>query len=797
MEPVSYAAELVSRASHAHDAVTLDPDQWHVRQLELREAVDEPFQLTLTMLADDVELNVESLTGAALTLTMRLPESASTGLDETKCERVLRGVVTSAVYLGTFDDQVHMELLVRPSLALADLVERSRIFEHMTTPEVVAEVAAEHLGAHGSIDLTRLESKYSVRDYCVQFRETDLSFVRRILAEDGIAFVIEQSLDEDAQVMVLIDGASGFRPVSLWSDEQATESPSLPMVTSGAVPLGDAIAALELRRSVAVGTHHARAHDWLVSQPLHATVSAEEPAPWEFGEDYRHAFRRTQESGNAHIDETDRIATLLRERAQARSSRAFGRSNAFGFQPGQTFAVESHPADELNTTFLLTEVVHVADCPEVDVRGAGAGSGVNYTNRFQALPSTVPYRPASRSKPRAFGQQTATVVGPGTEEIHTDAYGRIKVWMHWDRSGPEAAIDNSCWLRVAQATAGAGFGTVFLPRVGMEVLVSFVDGDPDRPVCVGCLYNGTNTPHHPLPDSRTKTSIRTRSSPGGDGFNELTFEDKAGAEQVYLHAQRNLDERVGATHTTTIGASQSLSVGTAQETTVGKDQGLTVKGVQSITVKGEGALPPAAARALTVEGPIETTSVGAGYTLKADTFIKLDCGGTSSIMMTPDAITLTAGGGAAITLTGAMLAASSGGAPSLAMSPAPPGGPGLIKLGSGTAAMSIADEVGITAKGGASVTLDDTVVAKADGRAVLELSTDAKLSGDTTLVHSAGGKIKLKGSGTLVTGAAVDLQSSGGTVTADASGLGLKGTAVDVTGAAKVTIRGLIVGINE
>src|SRR5690606_20946379 len=196
----------------------------------------------------------------------------------------------------------------------------------------------------------------------------------------------------------------------------------------------------------------------------------------------------------------------------------------------------------------------------IDARLSTDENGGELQTSMDVIRAKTPYRPPAPRRPVVPGPETATVVGPPGEEIHTDRHGRVKVQFHWDRQG-QRNEHSSAWIRVTQGWAGTGWGFMFIPRIGMEVVVSFLGGDPDRPIVTGCVYNGANTPPYPLPDEKTKSTIKTKSSVGDDGSNELRFEDKAGSEEVYIHAQRDFNEVVKHNHSTSVKANQSNSVG--------------------------------------------------------------------------------------------------------------------------------------------------------------------------------------------------------------------------------------------
>jgi type VI secretion system secreted protein VgrG len=260
-----------------------------------------------------------------------------------------------------------------------------------------------------------------------------------------------------------------------------------------------------------------------------------------------------------------------------------GRGTVVGFSAGGLFGLLRH---NLEGDYLLTRVGHSI---------SSDGDSANYSNHFVCIPAETPYRPARRTpKPRVRGIETATVVGPSGQEIHTDKHGRIKVQFHWDREGNKDE-HSSCFMRVVQPWAGPGWGFVFIPRIGMEVTVAFVQGDPDRPIATGTVYNGENLTPYEMPDEMTKSTIRTQSSPGGGGHNELSFEDAAGKEEVFLRAQKDLNEQIlnnqsstiGADKTTDVGGNQKLIVGANREVEVGADETTTVSVNRKLTVGAE------------------------------------------------------------------------------------------------------------------------------------------------------------------------------------------------------------------
>ena len=262
----------------------------------------------------------------------------------------------------------------------------------------------------------------------------------------------------------------------------------------------------------------------------------------------------------------DEAPKMLRQKRR-RASVARGESGCSDFSPGHRFSLEHHPAPELDGAYVLTRVEHRGETHPEQGR---EGEWQIYACSFECVPAEMTYPPQRQKRKSVQVSLTATVVGPPGEEIHVDAMGQIRVQFHWDREG-KYDDKSSCWIRVMQPWAGAGWGHQFIPRIGQEVVVVFEGGDPDKPMVLGALYNGTHPPPFALPGDKTRSGIRTQTSPGGGGFNELSFEDRRGGEQVYIHAQRDLNEIVRNNHSTVVAASQTVRVGADREQHVGGD----------------------------------------------------------------------------------------------------------------------------------------------------------------------------------------------------------------------------------
>ncbi|MCA9699496.1 MAG: type VI secretion system tip protein VgrG, partial [Myxococcales bacterium] len=408
------------------------------------------------------------------------------------------------------------------------------------------------------VDLSRLHGEYPQRQHIVQYRERDLDFVHRLLEEQGIRYVFEQG--ENAERLVLLDDVESHVPlVSLGSEDGF-----LPMtLAEGEADQREDLLSFVRESRIKPTVARGASYDWR-SPGVEAFESAGDDDDGPELEDYDF----DPPSAGLGVDEVERAVRLRGKQLRQDVQLFKGASTATQLHPGASFELGDHPQGELNGRYLVVKVTHQGDLSQA--------AGQAYQNRFQAVPlgkGWVP--PRNHSKPVIPGVQTATVTGD--DEICTDESGRIQVQFHWDRKR-----STTCYVPMVQPWAGAGWGTQFLPRVGMEVVVSFIDGNPDRPVVVGSLYNGANQPPFPLPGEKTRSGIRSNSVPGGGGWNELMFEDTAGAEEIHLRAQRNFNQETLNDHI--------AHVGQHQHTVVDGEQHNTVQGPQYETVRGEQVL---------------------------------------------------------------------------------------------------------------------------------------------------------------------------------------------------------------
>ncbi|MBK8716328.1 MAG: type VI secretion system tip protein VgrG [Deltaproteobacteria bacterium] len=625
-EPVQWRVELRTIAGESSTFATT------VRRVRITEELARPYAIELELLVDHT-VELEDLLGAHVELTLGRESDI----------RTMFGVVRQAAVLGSTREGLVLGLSVGPACALLDVGRRSRIFQGMSVPQIVqAIVAPTFERTQRKIDVAKL-GEHPVHDYCVQYRESDLAFIHRLLEDEGITAHFFHDQAAGAEVLQLIDEGRSFAfadvPDTLQlraPDQQGgmLELETVHAFADHAEPRPQRVRYLEQRW---------RAGD---DDVIYAEIGDHDPPTYE---SFEHGVFAAVDEDDPAVgpDRTPWRAELELQRDILRGRHAHGASTVVGLAVGQVVELGGMANPASDASWLVTRVDHRMTQPERD------GGATHHENHFSCVPATAVFRPRRRGhKPRISGVHTATVVGPEGEEIHVDEHGRIRVRMHWDQHAKDRGDGSapSCWVRVAQSMAGPGFGTVFLPRIGMEVVITFIDGDVDRPLCTGCVYNGRNQPPRALPDDKTRTVLKTRSTPDSDGFNELSFEDAAGHEQIYLHAQRNLDEVVLASSTRSVGVDETEKVGRDRGTTSDRHETIHVDGDRGRSVGGNESLEIAGSLRTVIQGgagkggdvqapgiPGAELSVQGTYAITVRDEIKIVCG-ASSIVMKPDSV---------------------------------------------------------------------------------------------------------------------------------------------------------------
>ena len=558
---------------------------WTVVSAQLQERLNSPYRLLLNLATDDMDAMPVQLLGqsAALTITRG------------SMMRQVTGMVSQVQEGSTHPEMVTTNILVVPALQALRHRVNTRIFQEQTVPEILEEVLGEGLGAYDRTVDNRLTRTYPPCDYRVQYDESDLSFCRRLMEEEGIVCWFE--CEDGTETLVLTDDAASYGEIQSLHD-------SLCLYTEyeGQVGGQEFVHDFRVASQVRPTKVASRYFDWTApSVPVEGeNEDAEGVGDWSSGavvapdrEIYLHDEQPLtwEPGGTTYGSDLDDEARLHREAHVWEARIAEGRSTIVEMVVGGVFELVGHPRSDLDGRYLVISANHTFEA-----------EGEVYENVISCIPADVPYRPRRNTpKPRIASVQTAVVVGPSGEEIHTDEHGRIKVQFHWDRLGASDE-SSSCWVRVLQPWAGAGWGFVFIPRMGMEVVVKFVNGDPDLPMVMGSVYNGEHPPPYSLPDEKTKSTIKTETSLGGGGYNEVRFEDKAGEEEIFTHAQKDQNEIVENDHTTTVHHDQSIRVDNDQTQEVGNDQTEHVFNNQSLEVDAN--------RSIQVHGNFEETVDG-------------------------------------------------------------------------------------------------------------------------------------------------------------------------------------------
>lgn len=495
----------------------LGEDALLLKSLSGTEELGRLFRLELELLSENHEIKFDEIVGQNATVRLSLPEGKT---------RYWNGFVIRFAQLPSQGEVARYQATLAPWLWFLTRTSDCRIFQEMTAPDIIQQVFRDHQFTDFKVSLSE---SYRTRDYCTQYRETDFDFVSRLMEEEGIYYFFEH--ENGKHTLVLADSKSahsaypGYETIlHRYQDQTGVEQEYIydwilgQDVQPGIVCLND-FDFEKPNKALTVKANITRAH----AVPNFEIF--DHPGGYvEYSDGETYARRRIEE-------------------LQAQHERVRGSSRAKGICPGYLFTLERHARQDQNREYLVTS----ASCQILLDPFSSAPPQEQetfFTCSFTAVHSETPFRSARLIRPPVVpGPQTAMVVGPKGEEIYTDKYGRVKVQFHWDRRG-QGDENSSCWLRVSQLWAGKSFGAICIPRIGQEVIVDFLEGNPDQPLVTGRVYNGESMPPYKLPDQKTITSTKSNSTIGGKGFNEIRFEDKKGDEQLFIHAEKNQDTRV-------------------------------------------------------------------------------------------------------------------------------------------------------------------------------------------------------------------------------------------------------------
>ncbi|MCG8314939.1 MAG: type VI secretion system tip protein VgrG [Pseudomonadales bacterium] len=526
----------------------LKADELVVMSFYYQEAFSELFQLNLTVLSKDDNLQPNKLVGLSVTLTLILDSGE---------ERSFNGVVIS---LTGGSESVRTlrkyQLVVAPWLWFLTQRFDCRIFQDLNALDIIEKVFSDLGFQDYKIGVMGLN--HPVREYCVQYRESDFAFVSRLMEEEGIFYFFEQ--EDDKHTLVLSDDISAY--------SECTEK-NIP-VNPGSSTKDAAINRWEHQHHYGSGKWSYTDYNFkMPANSLAATTPSiiELPAIEKY-EVYDYPGRY----GTAGDGET--LTKIRMEAIEAKHETVVADSECKTLYTSGLFTVAHDFAAEDKKSYVITQIRHRAE----DLSLSEKGDGFHYQNTFSCIPDKICYRPELKTpRPTIQGTQTAIVVGPSGEEIHIDEFGRIKVQFHWDRLGKNNE-NSSCWIRVAQSWAGKKWGHIFTPRIGQEVVISFLEGNPDRPLIIGSVYNNDQMPPYKLPDDKSQSGLKSRSMKGGDNstFNEIRFEDQKGSEELYIQAEKDQNTLVKNDRSQQIGHDKSEDVGNDKTESVGNNKSVTI-----------------------------------------------------------------------------------------------------------------------------------------------------------------------------------------------------------------------------
>ena len=633
--------------------------------LQGKETLGLPYSYSLTLLSDDPAITADSVLGQHMAVAIKL---------DTGDFRHFSGIVTYFAKTGMAMRHTRYAAVLSPKLTVFDCTRECRIFFDQKSPDLATEVLAQR--GYSDVD-DKLNGDYRKREFTVQYRESDFNFIQRLFEEDGIYYFFRH--EKDKHTMVLADATTAHAKVSGYESilylpkqrRQAREEEHFwSLRVSGALYPG--------KFSVL------RTYDHTKARPMGAQVenaTSTDAQPGADFEDYDNPGGSTTKSyveadANVRLESHYATNTLIEVEG---NTMGLGVGDLLSLRKPLSPGADYNPfwsEDDFKKEYLITSASYSISINQYET-GDTAESDEPFKATYTLFDSQLQFRPPRTAhKPRIEGPQTALVVGPGGEEIHTDKLGRVKVQFDWDRLG---ALDDhsSIWVRVAQIWAGRQWGAIHIPRIGQEVIVEFLDGDPDRPIITGRVYNADSMPPYSLPDNKTQSGIKSRSSKGGSAsnFNELRFEDLKGSEEVFLQAEKDLNilvksnetrevghdrtkhvvhdettnidenrtETVGKDETITIqggrnetvGSDESITIGGSRTETVGKDESLSVGGNRSKSVGGSESVTVASVLAVTV-GQHEVDTIGGSRQVEVAQADALTVGGSRTLSVSGD-----------------------------------------------------------------------------------------------------------------------------------------------------------------
>ncbi|MBK5553553.1 type VI secretion system tip protein VgrG [Pseudomonas sp. TH03] len=609
-------------ANTAHFALHISAvrNDFKVLAFEGSEAISTLYAIHVDLVSEHPDFDLESLLSQPAFLQFGLNGEGLHG----RIEHVWVGEA------GKRLTRYHLTLV--PALHYLQLSHDQRIFQHLTVPQIITQVLKGH-GIQGD-EFAFHVSTSPVREYCTQYGESDFEFIQRLCAEDGIAWHHQHS--QDGHRLVFTGDQTFFPKLGETPYQQG----------SGMVAEHPVVSQFAMGFSTRTSTITRRDYDFQRPSLLLESRFTAEFSP-EL-EDYRYPVLIENEKHGKQL------AQQALERHRADYQLAEGQSDQPTLRSGHFFDLIEHPRKTCNDLWLLLSVTHHGKQPQSleeaitsDVKPQD-GFTQGYRNHFSAIPWDVHYRPPLRPRKTQLVSQTARVTGPAGEEIYCDEFGRVKVELPWDRAELNSE-KSSCWLRVSSSWAGEGFGAVTIPRVGMEVLVIYLEGDPDQPLITGCVANKVTSVPHSLPENKTKTVLRSHSSPHTGGYNELSLEDRAGQEKIYLRAQRDIEQLILNDSDTKIGNDRREQITRDSHSLISHDRFEQVDNHSASLIKGDELHTTQGLRNTVIGGDELITISGNSSTAAAGTLV-IQAGAHARVTASQvvidagSSLTLTAGG---------------------------------------------------------------------------------------------------------------------------------------------------------
>ncbi|RDK87741.1 type VI secretion system secreted protein VgrG [Enterobacillus tribolii] len=564
----------------------LPPDTFVVVDFSLTESFSSPYILQAGLASADPAVSFEAVldNNAALCVWR-----------DGELQRRVTGIIAAFEQGDTGFHQTRYSMIIRPSLWRTSLRRNSRIFQQQTPEEIITTLLRES----GVVNVAfSLRNSHPAREFCVQYQEDDFSFIQRISAEEGMYYYFETG--EGGETLIFADDAGTLPagPTLPWNPAKEAQSKELCVNA--------------FRRSVQIRPATVELKDYTFKNPNwpgkfneQARELHNQRPDYEYY-DFPGRFKDEQHGKDFSLYHLDG----LRNDADS----GHGQSNAFQLYPGLLFTLTNHPRADLNTRWQVVSITHTGRQPQALEHESGEQGTVLY-NQFSFVPAPQTWRPAPLPKPKMDGSQIGIVVGPPGEEIYCDNFGRVRVQFPWDRYG-QSDDKSSCWIRVSQPWAGQGWGMIATPRIGQEVVVDFLHGDPDQPIIIGRTYHANNLPSIGLPTAKTQMAFRSKTHKG-QGYNELKFEDANGQEMLSMHAQKDMSTTVLNNRTTVVLANHAESVTDNQSIQIGKNQSINVLANQGTQVKE---------KQNTLVGGDKIINVGGGILMASAKGLRLVCG---------------------------------------------------------------------------------------------------------------------------------------------------------------------------